>query len=734
MKDVPAREGLRGADSPNVAEEEEEEVYDATEAAKEEDEDLDQDGVSTVAQSRGMTGGFTQAAGFALDVVPSLSPAAVEAEDLDQDQDQDAVGEWTGSEDLRTGAEMSEDESIGEWSNPSGEERARQHRVERRMLRRTKQEDPEAVKDDETVSNPSEEDHAEVQEAYLGLEKEGYHSRPGSNLSGKARPLPPVRNSRPGSAPYSYHDPALAHSWETSVSYFHPGGIQSRPPQPQTAPLSRRDSLNPFAKPFVFGASSSGQTTSSNQAPVPAPVLPSTFDHERTASVGKPLNAAAQEFKPSFTFRPPPGVPQLAFGAEASRPLLVPPDVVPRAQQGREKRQRCVSSGSYVSEDEDGVNTMSSFKFPPAENTKVMGHSAPSNPPQDLISKEMSLNAGAKPFNFSGFSTLPSISQRANVLSQSPVSDEHDDEDDDENKPLEQSPTEPAEPESALELPFPPRPNPSEHRSRWTSSTRSLANGDGEERTRRGVRSRLSSRDIFDHSTRKSLDDLNVPTISRRVSKSRLFTDPGLRDSPLPIVDVFSADRRRSSLPPRHREDSSLSDISIPPVNLTRRLEMHQYEQRLEELLDEKLEFIKRTLMDVKQASSGSSLNPSTENMISEVVSLFRTQLRESAARGLADSEMDARGELDSEVLKDIIEQSPAETRLIPILPFLHAQTPPFDTETIVGRLTTEVRKIVAPLDAHEIKEQVSDLVVERLDSRLGVRDKAFNVDVLSEK
>ena len=56
------------------------------------------------------------------------------------------------------------------------------------------------------------------------------------------------------------------------------------------------------------------------------------------------------------------------------------------------------------------------------------------------------------------------------------------------------------------------------------------------------------------------------------------------------------------------------------------------------------------------------------------------------------------------------------------------------DADGIVGRLSSEVRKIVAPLDAHEIKEQVSDLVVERLDSRLAVRDRAFSPDAISDK
>jgi chromosome segregation ATPase len=47
-------------------------------------------------------------------------------------------------------------------------------------------------------------------------------------------------------------------------------------------------------------------------------------------------------------------------------------------------------------------------------------------------------------------------------------------------------------------------------------------------------------------------------------------------------------------------------------------------------------------------------------------------------------------------------------------------------------QLIAEVRRAIAPIDAFEIKEQVADLVVERLDSRFAVRDKAFNIDTVT--
>ncbi|TCD62819.1 hypothetical protein EIP91_006385 [Steccherinum ochraceum] len=846
---------------------------------------------------------------------PVTMPAALAVPDLDPDAD--AVEEWTGSEDLRTGVESSDDESIGEWSNPSDEERARKERLHRRTVRRAAQlkrdlEIPrrlpnfpqppnvgssylnnQASVDDDVISNPSEEERIRARDSYLELDPHERYSRPGSNLSGQGgRPLPQVPHSRSTSAQYSHHDPALAHSRETSEQYPPPGGL--RPPPVPTfissvavvTPAPRKDSLtlNPHAKPFVFGSAAVAFTPQSHTPPSAPPSGTSSFIHSRAPSLGRPLNAAAMEFKPGgFTFKPPPGVPQLTFapavaGPATSRPLPVPP-MLPspiRASQGREKRQRRGSdaSASFADtsgdgdedEDEDGQDTMHSFKFPPPsiEAAKFTRHSAPASPPDSasLVLESGSLNAGAKPFTFSGFSTVTATfgAQDENEV-QYAVSDSALDNE----GPLAESSPARSHHVGATELPFPPTssktkraPIPLDFKHPVSTNTvpaglfKNLNNGDTEERTRRTVRSRLSSRDIFEHSPRPSLDDLNVPPISQRISRNRLFTDPGFREASPEPMDVFSS-RRRTSLPPRHSADDSLSDMSIAPMNLSRRVEMQQYEQRLEQLLDEKIEGIKEALTEYKQASGGQSLSTSTEAMISEVVSLFRTQLQESAARSLEDSQADARGELDFEVLKGVIEQGHAETRalmqrdlaamlasrdttssvkelvqqlsdrtinhfvaataqlthhiralegsskstaldreavvldviagltphlaamrsepidyegltmqltqavkphisqlidlasdkretaslivdrLIPILPTMQS-SPTFDSDDMVGRLVAEVRKIVAPLDTHEIKEQVSDLVVERLDSRLAVRDKAFNVELVTDK
>lgn len=95
------------------------------------DGEEDQDGMSTVAQSRihsrhvsklsaalslRSVGGIVDDGSSSFveaqrGPIPARSPdGSPVVEDVDDDVDQDAVGEWTGSEDLRTGAETSEDE------------------------------------------------------------------------------------------------------------------------------------------------------------------------------------------------------------------------------------------------------------------------------------------------------------------------------------------------------------------------------------------------------------------------------------------------------------------------------------------------------------------------------------------------------------------------------------------------------------------------------------------------
>ncbi|KAG2364724.1 hypothetical protein BDR07DRAFT_1482205 [Suillus spraguei] len=780
-------------------------------------------------------GGITEGAMSEAKLVPIRSPAGNPGID---DLDKEAVGEWTGSEDMHADKEQSDDEeSIGEWSNPSDEERARQNRVQRRILRQRKHEAEKPRRlpnfpvppggglgmslcgDYDIVSNPSEEDHrGELHTAFLGVDPADFPVRPLSASTTGRRPLPPVPHSRGQSGQYSAHDPALAHSRNVSEQ-FDVVRNEVSAPIPQSSSFG---ALNPHAKPFVFGSARQSGSWSLEAAPLQIPVL----SHTRIPSLGKPLNAAAQEFKPTgFTFRPPPGVPRMTFPApEPSRPLPIPPA---RAQQGREKRQRRGSRSSFSeNEDDSGKENMASFRFPALGETPRSRRSAPTSP-WTLGSRDFNTSDGPlQPLTFSGFSTLALPMKME--FKRLKYLDMH-------RRTFPSiAPTRPKR--APIPLDFK---NPTPSNTLPAGVFKALV---GDEKTRRTVRSRLNSRE---HSQRPSLDDLAAPAISmlQQRSQSRLVTDPGLQRQTFESPDIFTpAIKRRSSLPALHSAHNShtseLSNVSIPALNLTKRLEAQALEDKIEALLTEKFKTLSAELTRARTSTSGPSISPATEDMITEVVGLFRTQLQESAARGLDDSQMDARGELDLAVIRDVVQRGNAEGLLlmqtelrelvdrieqagpagstnvvatleaalvtnrqtlwsfcrqtrtaILIGDIMAALKPTFkalrpeavdynvltaqlsqavkpnieqlidlaadkretaglivdsiipllpkvalDTDEVIAQITAEVRRVIGPIDTHEIKEQVADLVVERLDSRLAVRDKAFNIEVVSGK
>ena len=747
-------------------------------------------------------------------------------------------------------------QSIGEWSNPSDEERARQQRVDRRLRRRAQETEvprrlpkfpcpPENTiarpmqRNDDIISNPSEEDGLGVGAYYPEL--------PLNMVSTPPRPLPPLPHSRGASGQFSTHDPAHAHSRGTSNHF------ETQPPV-----NGRRNSLNPFAKPFVFGV----PRDSGSSAPEPLGTAKELnfSGHSRVASLGKPLNAAAQEFKPGgFTFRPPPGVPQLTFPVpETARPLPIPPVAVSspvRAYQGREKRQRRGSSSSF-----DGEDTMNSFRFPgPPDGGR---RSEPPSPRTDGSHQQDIQNASAPPFTFGHFPVLPFGPADSSRLPYSLIANagSPDETQNDNTANAENGETilrkEDLTIPSAVKTKRAPVPLDFKHAT--SSNTipagvfKALVNA-GDEKTRRTVLSRLDSREISEHLS--SLDDHNVPPISRKISRSLHVSGPS-EHGPQEQDDVFSSHvKRRSSLPSAllSAADSSQSIISIPAVDLTGKFELQRHENKMESLVNEKAQAIRHEVLQKIQAIQGQYLNSSTEAMITEVISLFRAQLQESAARGLEDSHMDARGELDFELIKDVVQQGQAELQvalrheldnvverigdlriqsglsqdsrsfmeqlntrtakdfsgaiahlsehvestvltlrdtlvkevlstLTPILASVHSEPVDYeyltakltqavkphisqlidlasdksetaglivdrilpllprsspttlDTDAISGHLVSEIRRLTAPIDPFEIKEQVADLVVERLDSRLALRDRSFNVETISGK
>jgi hypothetical protein len=718
------------------------------------------------------------------------------------------------------------------------------------------------------------------------------------------RPFHP--SSRPPTSRLPLHDPALAHSRHPSSNAM-PMPFPLPMPIPIQAPVPKRtEVLNPHAKPFVFANPSrrSGSFTPVALDPqMQQPQIPQhtrAFSHARGASLGKPLNAGAPEFKPgTFSFTPPPNVPKFPLPQPPAPPALPlsPPSTKldkdsARMQQGREKRQRRDSVGPTTPPEanDDGRKAMSSFKFP---QESPLRKSAPASPTQ----RQEAQNAAARPLALPGLGGIHIGATKQSALHKSPVTEGplngEGDGDTDADADADGEGEESGDMEHELPMPLSMKarraPIPLDFKHPVSTNTvpaglfKALANGSSngsipssakeiEDRPRRIVRSRLSSREIFEHVSRPSLDDLCVPAISQNASRGRLITDPGQWDPPAMLQEPPQQGRdRRASLPAMASSRSSFSDTPDHPQDISRRLELQHYEERLEALLESKLDDFREEVraLRLEAGANGGTGSASTDAAINEVVSLFRAQLQESAARGLDDSQVDARGELDFQLVKDIVEQGHAEARvmiqqdldrilrrvealqsaevtpisgrdteamledyhartrntvvgavapitarldvlertrtrtpfpqaptldhealvrelhtvlvphivatraepidyelltvqlsqavkphisqlidlasdkretaglivdrLIPVLPTIY---PPagnnIDGPALIAQVTSEVRRIVGPLDAHEIKEQVSDLVVERLDSRMTVRDRGL--DGLSNK
>ncbi|PVF94544.1 hypothetical protein CPB86DRAFT_808513 [Serendipita vermifera] len=240
-----------------------------------------------------------------------------------RDGDDDATNEWSASD----------DESIGEYSNPSDEERARE--LKRQRLRaKVRQRLPNMSQNngllaipqtrrreqdsDDIVSNPSEEERA--------------YKR---NSTG-SRPLPAIptsaSHSRAGSGQLQPHFVPLPHSRNASGQYATVGSNHVTPPiaspdygtsGPSSGfAIKHRDSLNPHAQPFVFGKPWYSSTTTATTATAPTINAPPT---NAPAPSAARLNVAAAEFKPSVAAAP--FVPSVA--AKEFKPSVAAPEFKP---------------------------------------------------------------------------------------------------------------------------------------------------------------------------------------------------------------------------------------------------------------------------------------------------------------------------------------------------------------------------------------------------------------------
>jgi hypothetical protein len=837
-------------------------------------------------------------------------------------------------------------QSTGEYSNPSDEERARAERYLRRKAR-AQEATPRRLPEfplpppvsyggapstsDDMISNPS--DEGEIEARRQDYVDPFYHAGTGiaeSQSPGRfPRPLPPI--------------PAQLHSRQTSSSMQM---NSSTPPAIRTTVSvvhSRANSgvspastgnLNPLAKPFVFGAprqSASFAPTAFNFAEPPTEPEVHRRMHSRQLSMGSKLNAAAAEFKPTgFTFRPPPGGPTFSLPPPSEHTVSLrhvsedPVSTSPvRAVQGREKRQR---RGTVTDDGEEAPSfehdrsqesrdNIATFKFPRASPPRASnamfdqeqeldhekGRASSQAPeekedPAERVAK-IKLNAAARPFTFSGFTSALSASVSAfspatinhiqtTALSteegktSEPVGDDTPRADIDSRS---ESPSRDAPPSSSKgkRPPIPDFRHPVSKNTVPASLFKALVNMEGESATRPTVRSRLSSREVFEHNSRPSLDDLTMPSISRKGANNKkaalengpidLFTPvPGSlhMTENLSLLNISGQLRERAlslPLPPSVNDGSvspaALSDSILSSVhrNHGRDGDLEHYEERLEELLDDKMNQIRHDLAKLTSAKIEESM-VSTQKAISQLLSTLKTEHSRRATED--DSRADAQGELDFDLIRTTIEQGqldlraslqrdlsemaqrlelqasvrpedpssdvvglvedlsartlsaingataelvshlesvddfarrrPAEERRALLQELMNALVPhintlrqdPLDTDyltmqlseavkphisqlidlasdkqetaalilkhltpvltsfipqrldfnAIGSQLASDLNRIAPPPDPHVLKEEVADLVVERLASRLAVRDSAFSPDAIASR
>lgn len=572
---------------------------------------------------------------------------------------------------------------MGEYSNPSDEERARKDRNARRVARANEGPSvdletprrlpkfpqppsgriPETYRstEDDIVSNPSDEERIPQRNSWLHPDSQqsqqdyAYYEPIVDGQPRSPRPLPPLPHSRTASGQYS-HPPTVQHSRQPS-----------RLNEAEPASTLRRDSLNPFAKPFVFGMGPTARDIFSK------PVFDIPSGHNRQQSLGRPLNAAAAVFKPGFNFEPPAGVPTISFppAEPTSRPLPQPPvGVSPSRVQGREKRQRRSSQGSEYTEDEqeveDGHALMSNFKFPPSNpiimrpdvKNLLSAERLQERPISPLPQRKSVLNAAAAPFTFNpSASTLsavtampePSTSPQPEVPNVEPQMAEAVESITSPNQvTYPKSETAVSEPSPSFTRKRPPvldfKHPTSTHTVPAALFRKALLGTELEGSTRASVRSRLSSREIFEHMNSSSLDDTNVPAISRR---GRLAARSNLRVQ----ADNSTQDKLHIALqtggtsPPI--SESKLSDYT------RRQEEAEQLEQRLEDMLDDRMDLVKKDLMNTN--------NRATEHMIAQIISAVKAHVSEITGR-LEDAD-DARGEIDFELIRNTLEHGVMDIR-----------------------------------------------------------------------
>ncbi|KAG8900984.1 hypothetical protein FRB99_005644 [Tulasnella sp. 403] len=802
-------------------------------------------------------------------------------EEVDEDVPEEGVAkEWTGQDDivnpqnLHGAADLSDDESIGEWSNPSDEERARAERRERRLLREAQAQafhtlnplqqpdhdnsirsdasfvsnpSNEARQSEDIISNPSDDEYGVGGMTFGGgvlqqaTSKEqtlapGYYTQIGAGIEFNApvqRPLPPLPHSRdpslgfpqtasPAQSLSNHQSPAPSVHTATPL-------VKGHRTMPSTGSLPRSD-LNPLARPFVFGTrpgsnSFNLQSPSTEAGSVPpAPQVNHKLSHSRQLSVNTKLNVAAPEFKPSgaFAFTPIAGVPTKPFPlppttSETSRPLPQPP--IPTspliAAQGREKRPRMGSPGKLS-------NEQAAFQFPRPRTTPP----PPAEEPIVVVEEEKKimerrdsvLNVHAKPFTFAGLSlsasktnvplpsleaprpaSYPEVPSQCKSEQPSPprISTPQPDptpkavsmptsavgSPPTESLALPQSNTTAFGRPLPQRMPIPDFSHPVSTNTLPAGVFKALAQGDGDGTSKSSVREpRLGSKDYFEHASRRSLDDLNVLSISKNLAGKRIASAA----APLPIPTVIVPEPTAPALalapPPRSKERRSSAPtqvVEVPPpepspvaasdsmfssmLHKGSDLDVEQLESRVEAILEEKLNEI-RDEISLTAITRSKESDAVVNAAIGQLVASFRAQMVEHMKK-VTESTMsraDAHVELDFDLIKAAIEEGHHSIRASVIQDVTAAierlreqpvrPAPPMEVlhaiedlrGIITDAVTTSTQTLVSRVDdadgyAHRRTQEERQLMIRELTALLlpriaALRPEPFDIDAVTRQ
>ncbi|KAF6766006.1 hypothetical protein DFP72DRAFT_838609 [Ephemerocybe angulata] len=172
---------------------------------------------------------------------------------------------------------------------------------------------------------------------------------------------------------------------------------------------------------------------------------------------------------------------------------------------------------------------------------------------------------------------------------------------------------------------------------------------------------------LRDPSSASEADDDHDSDAENRYGNMSLNANPShtvhLSQSGRRVLRSLSISRSQSPESARmQRMRSAPLSPAVRPSGLGSQFELHALEDVLSRVLDERLSELRREWNAAStNGKTASAMSSNSEAELSEVISLFRTQLQESAAKSLEDTTMEARGDMDMFMIKEMLEDGQKE-------------------------------------------------------------------------